>query len=245
MTPAEHTAVDKTPDRIAGMFDAIAPRYDLLNHVLSGGLDLYWRQRAVRALALTGRETVLDLCTGTADLALAIVKRRGAALVVGIDFSDAMLRIGRGKVRAAGHDRAIRLVRGDAMRIPAASGSADAVTITFGLRNVEDPSAAIGEMARVLAPAGRLAILEFATPETPVLRQAYLWYFHNVLPRIGRLVSRHPDAYSYLPASVSGFASPSSIRAMLVERGFDEVRAIPLACGTVQLYVARRASDGA
>src|SRR6476646_5744586 len=132
------TAPDKAPDRIAGMFDAIAPRYDLLNHVLSAGIDRRWRTRAIASLHLTGRETVLDVCTGTADVALA-ARAGGAARVVGVDFAGAMLDLGHGKVKAAGEAGHIALMRGDAMRLPVASASADAATVAFGIRNVQRP----------------------------------------------------------------------------------------------------------
>ena len=149
------------------MFDAIAGRYDLLNHVLSGGQDLYWRWRAVRRLQLTGTEQVLDLCTGTCDVARTMVRRRLARRVLGIDFSAEMLKVGQRKLRGEGRAGVIPLVRGDAMRLPAASGSMDAVTIAFGIRNVQDASVALEEVARVLKPGGRLAILEFSTPQQP------------------------------------------------------------------------------
>src|SRR5262245_41395066 len=155
------TDVSKSPARIAGMFDAIAGRYDFLNHALSAGIDRRWRKRAIRSLALTGRERVLDLCTGTADLALAASDATpGAAHVIGIDFAAAMLGIGMAKIRRRTRTGAIALVRGDATRIPIAGGAVNAVTIAFGIRNVEDPAAACREIHRVLAPQGRLAILE-------------------------------------------------------------------------------------
>src|SRR4029077_17402711 len=132
------TDVSKSPDRIAGMFDAIAGRYDLLNHLLSAGIDRRWRKRAIRSLALTGRERVLDLCTGTADLAIGAVRATpAAARVVGVDFAGVMLRVGREKLRRARLDDRVTLVRGDATRIPVADGSVDAVTIAFGIRNVD------------------------------------------------------------------------------------------------------------
>lgn len=233
-------STDKQPAKIAGMFDAIAGRYDLLNHVLSGGLDVYWRWRAVKRLRLTGREVTLDLCTGTCDVARAIVRGRKARRVIGIDFSAEMLRVGRKKLRAGGQAAAIPLLRGDAMAIPLADRSVDAVTIAFGIRNVEDPRETLREVARVLTPGGRLAILEFSTPQIPGIRGLYLWYFRNILPRIGKLVSRHSEAYAYLPASVEGFASPQDFKAQLRDAGLVDARAVPLTLGVVYLYVARR-----
>lgn len=233
-------STDKQPAKIAGMFDAIAGRYDLLNHVLSGGLDVYWRWRAVRRLRLTGSELALDLCTGTCDVARAIIARRLARRVYGIDFSAEMLRVGQAKLLTEGRAGVIPLVRGDAMAVPLADASVDAVTMAFGIRNVQDPRATLREVARVLKPGGRLAILEFSTPQIPVVRSVYLWYFRHVLPRIGRLVSRHGDAYAYLPASVDGFAAPGDFVAQLEQAGLRQARAVPLTLGVVYLYVAQR-----
>ena len=225
------------------MFDAIAPRYDLLNHLLSAGIDRHWRRLAIRSIGLTGRERVLDLCTGTADLALAARRARpGAARVIGVDFAGAMLTIGMEKVRRAGLESAISLVRGDAMRIPVADASVDAVTIAFGIRNVEDPEVACRDIARVLRPGGRLVILEFAIPTAPLFRAAYLSYFRHILPRIGRLVSGHGAAYGYLPASVGAFASPGEFMDLLQKHGFQDVSADSLTFGSVFLYTARRGS---
>ena len=207
-------SLSRSPDRIAGMFDAIAGRYDLLNRVLSAGLDRHWRARAVKTLNLTGKEMVLDLCTGTADLALAAT---GARRVIGIDFAAAMLQRAKDKVRRAGPSGsvassipAIALVRGDATRLPLRDGSVDAVTIGFGIRNVEQPTEAFREILRVLRHNGSLAILEFSLPRAAIVRNFYLWYFRNVLPRIGRAISRHPSAYTYLPESVEAFPSPEA-----------------------------------
>jgi demethylmenaquinone methyltransferase/2-methoxy-6-polyprenyl-1,4-benzoquinol methylase len=243
--PVTHDVVDeslraKTPNRIAGMFDAIAGRYDLLNRLLSAGLDQWWRRRAVSALRLTGGETVLDLCTGTADMALMACRRGGAAHAIGVDFSQQMLRIGLSKVRKRDAAGQIALIRGDATRIPIASGSVDAATIAFGIRNVQQPDVACLELARVVKQGGRLAILEFGLPRAAPIRRTYLWYSNRVLPAIGRLVSRHASAYDYLPESVSRFPAPEAFGQLLQECGFPHVEIVPLAFGIVYLYVAQR-----
>jgi demethylmenaquinone methyltransferase/2-methoxy-6-polyprenyl-1,4-benzoquinol methylase len=236
---ATASAPDKSPDRIAGMFDAIAPRYDLLNHLLSAGIDRRWRAAAIRSLRLTGAETLLDVCTGTADVALESRQERGAARVVGVDFSGAMLALGVRKIGAAGETGRIVLVRGDAMRLPVGDGSVDAVTVAFGIRNVQRPEVACAEMVRVLRPGGRLAILEFGVPRIPGIRPLYLWYFTHVLPLVGRALSGHAAAYSYLPASVGTFAPPAQFVETLRAAGFTDIHADPLTFGIVYLYTAR------
>ena len=199
--------LDKSPDRISGMFDAIAPRYDLLNTVLSAGLDRYWRRSRDPIAGVHGRETLLDVCTGTGDVALAAARaRRGAPT--------------RGRRRLRRRDAVARASRRSATRVwrracswcaatrctcRCRHTSVDGVTIAFGIRNVAKPETACAELLRVLRPGGRLAILEFGLPVVPAVRPLYLWYFRHVLPRIGRAVSRHDAAYSYLPASVGAF----------------------------------------
>ena len=233
-------SVDKTPARIAGMFDAIAPRYDLLNHVLSAGLDVRWRARAIRELQLKAGARVLDLCTGTGDLAVAAVHQQPTASVVAIDFAGEMLRLASRKVASLELERSIRIVRGDGTRIPLASASCDAATIGFGIRNIVEPAAALAELARILRPGGRAAILEFGQPRVPGIRTMYSWYFRYLLPMVGKLVSKHQSAYSYLPASVGTFPSPSEFSGIIAATGFSQVRAVPLSFGIVYLYVAER-----
>ena len=229
-------APPKESARISGMFDAIAGRYDLLNHLLSAGLDTQWRRRAVAELQLTGRETVLDLCTGTADLAIAATAMpQRARRVVGVDFSAAMLGIGKRKVNGA-----ITLIRGDATCIPLADATIDAVTIGFGIRNVERIDSAFIEILRVLRPGGRLVILEFSFPRSSLLRKLYVWYFRRILPLIGRAVSRHPSAYTYLPQSVDAFPSPEVFCDQLRAAGFGTAHALPLTFGVVYMFVAAK-----
>jgi demethylmenaquinone methyltransferase/2-methoxy-6-polyprenyl-1,4-benzoquinol methylase len=231
--------VDKTPARIAGMFDAIAPRYDLLNHVLSAGLDARWRTRAIAELRLPPGARVLDLCTGTGDLAVAALRAQPGASVVGIDFAGEMLRLASRKMTSQGLS-SVRLVRGDATRIPLADATCDAATIGFGIRNVVDSRAALAELSRVLKPGGRLAILEFGQPRLPGIRTMYSWYFRYLLPLVGKLVSKHQSAYSYLPASVGTFPPAKEFAATIAATGFSQVRAVPLTFGIVYLYIAER-----
>lgn len=235
-------STSKEPARIAGMFDAIAWRYDALNHLLSLGLDRKWRRRAVQELGLTGAERVIDVCTGTADLAIEAVSRRSGAArdVVGIDFAGQMLTQARRKLVHHVSGAKVRLVRGDATRLPVPDRAFDAAMIAFGIRNVIDPGAACRELHRVLRPGSPLAILEFGYPRLPGIRHMYRWYFQYVLPRVGRRISRHDEAYSYLPQSVAEFKTPAAFTRMLQDAGFPVVRYVPLTLGTVYLYLAER-----
>ncbi len=232
---------DQAPERISGMFDAIAHRYDLLNTVLSAGFDRRWRRRAIRGLRLTGRDTVLDLCTGTADLALAAASGTPAVRrVIGLDFSARMLEHGAAKLRRRTGGGLVRLVRGDATRLPIADGTVDAAMVAFGIRNVVRPDDTFSEVLRCLVPGGRFVILEFGQPTAPVVGPLYRWYFRRVLPLVGRTVSGHGSAYEYLPASVVAFQRPEELAARLTRAGFSDVRADRLTFGVVYMYSARK-----
>lgn len=233
--------VSKSPRKIASMFDSIAGRYDFLNHFLTAGIDRRWRTRAIESLQLTGTETVLDICTGTADVAIAAATHSpGSRRAIGIDFAGAMLGVGMSKLRRLRLDDRVALIRGDATKLPAADRSADAVTVAFGIRNVNDIPAACREMRRVLAPGGRLAILEFAVPTVPGFRSLYRWYLTTVLPRVGRAISRHHEAYGYLPASIDAFETPEEFVTILRQAGFTQVCPVPLMLGSVILYTAMK-----
>jgi demethylmenaquinone methyltransferase/2-methoxy-6-polyprenyl-1,4-benzoquinol methylase len=185
---------------------------------------------------------VLDVCTGTGDVALEAVRGTapGAAGVLGVDFSTEMLKVARAKILAASAASRVRLARGDATRLPVADARVDAATVAFGIRNVVDPGAACRELHRVLVPGGRLAILEFGAPRIPGVRTLYLWYFRYLLPLVGRAVSKHEDAYRYLPASVMAFPAGEAFAGLLRAAGFADVRSQPLTFGIVWLYLARK-----
>jgi len=222
------------------MFSAIAPRYDFLNRLLSAGCDRLWRREAVRATGLPPEGRLLDVCTGTADMALEAARQFPGARVAGVDFSAAMLDLGRGKAARAGCGGRIRLSVASAERLPFPEGAFDAATMAFGLRNIPDRGRALRELHRVLRPGGRAVILEFSTPPNPLFRPLYLWYFHRLLPRIGRWVSGHRSAYGYLPASVAEFPLPEGVAAWLGEAGFREVSYRRLTWGIVAIHVGRR-----
>jgi len=205
---------------VRGMFTAIAPRYDLLNHVLSLNIDKRWRERAVDALGWERRPDgrYLDLCAGTLDLAAALARRSGfRGHVIGADFVKPMLERGRGKA-----DR-VSPVNADALELPLPDASFDGATVGFGVRNLADIDAGLTEAARVLRPGARFVILDLTTPPRQPLRGLYLFYFQRLLPAIGRLVSNHTNAYSYLPQSVLAFPEPEALAAKMRLHGFRDV----------------------
>jgi demethylmenaquinone methyltransferase/2-methoxy-6-polyprenyl-1,4-benzoquinol methylase len=186
-------------------------------------------------------DVLLDVCTGTADVALAaLASSSPPGRVVGVDFSREMLRLGLAKTRRGRRGSSVLLAQGDATALPLGDGAADAATIAFGVRNVQRPDAACRELARVLRPGGRLAVLEFGLPASPRFRALYLWYARKVLPVIGRAVSHHQSAYAYLPESVGRFPPPEEFGQLLQSSGFPHVEIVPLTLGVVYLYVAQR-----
>jgi demethylmenaquinone methyltransferase/2-methoxy-6-polyprenyl-1,4-benzoquinol methylase len=220
---------------VQSMFASIAGRYDLLNHLLSGGMDFYWwRRMAAEAGARAGMR-FLDVAAGTGDSSLALA-RRGAE-VVSTDFTWAMLRLGPAKFRKKGVAGLVwASAAADAQRLPFLDGSFDGATICYGIRNVEDRSRAFSEFLRVLKPGGQLVILEFSRPPSAFLRGLYDWYSRRILPRVGRWISSDPFAYSYLPESIRGFPDQASLGAELEKAGFKMVRWTNLTGGIVALH---------
>lgn len=239
--PDAAAAVDKSGGKVRGMFAEIAPRYDLVNRLLSGGIDVAWRRLTVRrAPPPPPGGAILDVCTGTGDLALAYAAAAGPGVrVVGSDFCRPMLDRGVEKSRQRGVP--VEWVEADAMEMPFATGGFDLVTVAFGLRNIADTGRGLAEMARVCKPGGRLAILEFSLPRNRLIRAAYLWYFRNVLPRLGNAVARNAsDAYSYLNRSVEEFPAGEALAVLIRATGFSRVDLVPLSCGIATLYIATR-----
>lgn len=233
-------AVDKSGGRVRGMFAEIAPRYDLVNRLLSGGIDVLWRRTTVRRAPPPTTGAMLDLCTGTGDLALAYARAAGPGVrIVAGDFCRPMLDRGAEKSRRAGH--AIEWVEADAMDLPFATASFDLVTVAFGLRNIADTSRGLAEMARVCRPGGRLAILEFSLPTNRLVRGLYLGYFRRVLPLVGNAVARNAsDAYTYLNRSVEAFPSGGALAGLIRAAGFDRVEMVPLTLGIATLSICHR-----
>lgn len=225
---------------IRQMFDEIAPRYDLLNRLLSFGIDRRWRRIAVRQLAVPPGGRVLDVATGTGDVALEIARQTDPSVrVVGADFTQGMLVRGREKIAASRHSGRIELVNAPCEALPHPDNTFDGVTIAFGIRNVVDRERGLCEMARVIKPGGRVVILEFATPRSRLFRAVYLFYFHRLLPRLGGLLSRR-SAYQYLPESVQEFPDRQAFLGMMSAAGLAALRRIELTGGVAVIYVGEK-----
>jgi demethylmenaquinone methyltransferase / 2-methoxy-6-polyprenyl-1,4-benzoquinol methylase len=233
--------VDKSDRRIREMFGEISGRYDFLNHFLSAGTDYYWRWRCVRAAHVSGELPILDVCTGTGDLAVAFWRHAGGRVrVVGADFTHQMLALANRKVESL-RDGAIDFVEADAQRLPFADDRFQIVSVAFGLRNVADTEQGLREMARVCAPGGRVIVLEFSLPRNRLIGGLYGWYFRNILPRLGQLISRNrQSAYSYLPDSVSEFPSGERLAAIMNSCGLERVTWQPLTFGLATVYVGAK-----
>ena len=223
------------PEFVHKAFGDIAGRYVVTNHVLSLGIDVLWRRRVAREVAKLAPDEVLDLATGTGDLAMAIEKRCPDAVVTGADFCEPMLEVARKRGLE-------NLVVADGMAMPFEDGAFDVVTVAFGLRNMADWAGAVREMARVIRPGGTLMVLDFSLPKGGLRRRFYRTYLHGVLPKIAGLITRKRDAYEYLAGSIEKFPSGEAMCEMLVENGFDEASAKELTGGVASLYTATRKS---
>jgi len=241
------TTVDKSAPRVRQMFGEIAGRYDFLNHLLSLNLDRYWRWRTVRSVPPASGMKILDMCTGTGDLALAYHKAaRGEAEIIGADFCHEMLTIGRQKamklgIGKTGTNGAVTFVEADAMRIPYDDDQFDIVSVAFGLRNVAETDTGLAEMIRVCKPDGKVAVLEFSTPEWQPFKAIYGWYFRNILPKIGQLLARNAQsAYNYLPESVGEFPQGEQLAERMRQAGLSETWYRGLTLGVATLYVGTK-----
>ena len=238
--------LDKRESRIRGMFGAIAPSYDLLNHLLSLNIDQAWRRRTTRLVPPHGNAAILDVCTGTGDLALAydrVARRR--VPIVGADFCHEMLVRAARKAGVAGAGQRIRFIGADAQALPFADHTFQLVVVAFGLRNVTDTDPGLSEMVRVTRPGGRVAILEFSKPRHWLLGRLYRWYFRYALPLVGQLISRSREsAYRYLPESVLKFPDYEELAAKLRAHGLVEVKYQPLTCGIATLYAGVKPAAG-
>ena len=231
--------VEGKKPHIERMFDSIAPRYDLLNRVLSGGIDQRWRRKVIREVMENRPDRVLDIATGTADLAIQAA-RNGVDRVVGVDISEEMLEVGRGKVRKGSLEGKITLQRGDAEKLPFSDRQFQGAMVAFGVRNFEDLAAGLSEIHRILKPGGKLVVLEFSRPSVFPVKQAYAFYSRFILPMIGRLISGDSGAYTYLPESINAFPEGEAFLQWMREAGFANLRAHRLTFGIASMYVGYR-----
>lgn len=227
-------------EQVAEMFNNIAGKYDFLNHFLSLGIDKLWRKKAIAEVASVNPKRILDVATGTGDLAIAAATKIGGVVVVGVDIADQMLEEGRKKIAEQDLSKVISMNLGDSEALPYADGSFDAVMCAYGVRNFENLEAGLSEMQRVMRPGGKLAILEFSRPSSFPIKQLYSFYFKNILPGIGGILSKHKTAYSYLPESVNVFPDGENFCQILVRCGFTNATARPLTLGVTTLYIASK-----
>jgi demethylmenaquinone methyltransferase / 2-methoxy-6-polyprenyl-1,4-benzoquinol methylase len=224
---------------VRSLFDRIAPHYDFLNHFLSLGFDIRWRKRAVQLLKEYEPKTILDVATGTADLALEAWKL-SAEKIYGVDLSPVMLKLAQEKIDRRGLTKKIVVEEGFAERLRFPDGSFDAVMVAFGIRNFSDLGGGLREMCRVLRPGGAVMILEFSRPRMVPFRQLYSFYFREILPRIGGAISKSPEAYQYLPSTVQAFPDGKDLIKILMAEGFIGAYQYPLTLGIATIYVAEK-----
>lgn len=217
------------------MFDSISGNYDFLNHFLSLGIDIRWRKKAINLLADGKPKIILDVATGTGDFAVETLKLNPEQ-VIGVDISEGMLEVGRKKMKARGYEHKIDLRLGDSENLPFEENKFDAVIVAFGVRNFENLEKGLSEMHRVLKPGGRMVVLEFSKPRAFPFKQLYNFYFNFILPKIGRLISRDPAAYTYLPESVQAFPDGDDFTSILKRLGFNQTSCKPLTFGISSLY---------
>lgn len=226
--------------QVREMFDNIAPAYDFMNRAMTFGIDKLWRRRAVKILGQHGASRILDVATGTGDLALLMARCLQPQSIEGVDLSEKMIEVGRHKVSEAGLGHMIRLSVADCLNLPYADGSFDAVTVAYGVRNFENLLRGYSEMHRVLRPGGMLTVIELSTPTSTLVKPLYDLYTRHVIPAVGRLVSKDVRAYSYLPESIAAVPQGEAMLSLMRQAGFSETRFRPLTFGTCTIYTAVR-----
>jgi len=230
---------EKRKTYVRKMFNDIAHRYDLLNHLLSGGTDIYWRRRAISKLSIPENSLVLDIASGTGDFAFTTIKLKKSK-VVGVDIAQNMLTLGKQKAIDKNKNGSILFVAGDGEHLPLKSESFDAVTIAFGVRNMGDINKNLNEMNRILKPGGELIILEFSSPKSKTLNNIYRKYFFSILPAIGKLISKDKEAYTYLPVSVEAFPKPREFCRWIEDEGFKQIEYWRLFNGIAIIYKGKK-----
>lgn len=235
VTPDKNSKQSKK-EQVAGMFDDISPKYDFLNHLLSFGIDIYWRKKVIQLLKKRGHQKVVDIATGTGDLAIAIAQKTKAEKVVGVDISDGMLSIGRVKVKEKALNEKISMENGDSENLPYEDHSFDAATVAFGVRNFENLDKGLKEIHRVIKPGGQFIVLEFSHPKAFPFKQAYGFYSKYILPTVGKIFSKNENAYRYLPESVAAFPADEHFIKRLEKAGFSACFQKRLTFGICSIY---------
>ncbi len=226
-------------EQVADMFDSISPKYDFLNHLLSGGIDIIWRKKAIRLLKNKGIKTVLDIATGTGDFAIETLKIQPDK-IIGVDISEGMLSFGKEKIKKLGLENKITLQVGDSENLPFEDKSFDAITVSFGVRNYENLEKGLTDMLRVLKPGGYCLILEFSNPKKFPMKQLYAFYSKYMLPILGKLISKDPAAYTYLPESVQAFPDGKDFLEIYQKVGYSKTEWIPMTGGICSIYLGRK-----
>ncbi len=226
-------------EQVREMFDAIAPAYDFMNRAMTFGIDRLWRRRAVRLMRDIPHGYVLDIATGTGDLAILMAERLDGSHVTGVDLSEGMIEIGRRKVAERGLDGRISLTTGDCLALPFPDNTFDCITCAYGVRNFENLAAGYKEMERVLRPGGLLVVLELSTPPSPVVKPFYNLYTRFLIPTVGRMVSKDTRAYSYLPESIAAVPQREEMCRVMRDAGLTDCRYFPLTFGTCTIYTAK------
>lgn len=225
------------------IFDKIAQTYDFLNHLLSFGIDIYWRKVVIANLPKRKNLQCLDLACGTGDLTIALAKSENVGKVTGLDMSQGMIEIGKKKIAKKGHDKKAGMQIGDGVEIPTADGIFDVTTVSFGIRNFPDPQRSMENMYRVIKPGGRSMVLEFSIPKNILFKSIYFFYFRYLLPFVGNLVSKHKDAYSYLNETVEDFPYGEEFAQMMRNAGFQNVHYKELTFGIATLYIGDKLGE--
>ncbi|OIN56331.1 bifunctional demethylmenaquinone methyltransferase/2-methoxy-6-polyprenyl-1,4-benzoquinol methylase UbiE [Arsenicibacter rosenii] len=240
VVPYKDKATSKR-EQVAEMFDNISPKYDLLNHVLSAGVDIYWRKKAIRYLRPFAPKKILDIATGTGDFALEALALKPEK-IVGVDISEGMLAVGREKMKKRGVDSIIEMRMGDSERLLFEDNVFDAVIVSFGVRNFENLLKGLTDMHRVTRPGGVCVVLEFSKPRSFPFKQLYGFYSNTILPLIGRMISKDSSAYSYLPESVQAFPDGPDFLGIFKAAGFTNTKWIPLTFGIASIYIGQKSS---
>jgi demethylmenaquinone methyltransferase/2-methoxy-6-polyprenyl-1,4-benzoquinol methylase len=226
-------------EQVANMFNTISPQYDFLNHLLSGGIDIIWRKKAIKLLQNKGIKTMLDIATGTGDFAIEALKINPEK-IVGVDISEGMLSFGQEKIKKMGLEKIIQLQKGDSEKLPFSDNSFDAVIVSFGVRNFENLQKGLTDMFRVTKPGGYCLILEFSNPRKFPMKQLYTFYSKYCLPFLGKMISKDPSAYTYLPESVKAFPDGPEFIQIFKSVGYSETNWIPMTGGICSIYIGQK-----